>query len=314
MSVSGSGPSTYTDINGLARLKLQAQKPSEATLREVASQFEAMFIQMMLKSGRDAKLTEDGLFDNHESELYRDMFDKQVSLELAKSKGIGIGDMLVRQLRQGGALDAPDAAAAPEKVAPLQSAVAAPMKASSVATSEQAQWDVNGPEEFVQRVLPHARRAAAELGVRPEALIAQAALETGWGSAMPKHADGRPSFNLFGIKADASWNGERVVNKTLEFTADSGLTRQQAAFRSYDDVGAAFDDYARFVKTQPRYGKALEVAANHEAYVRELQEAGYATDPHYAQKVLRVMDRTTELVQQNVVATGAQRLNLAYAE
>lgn len=300
MSISSNGPSTYTDINGLARLKLQAQKPSEATLREVASQFEAMFIQMMLKSGRDAKLTEDGLFDNHESELYRDMFDKQVSLELAKSKGIGIGDMLVRQLRQGGALAAPDAPAAPEQPA--------------VAARENTQWNVNGPEEFVQRVLPHAQRAAAELGVRPEALIAQAALETGWGSAMPKHPDGRPSFNLFGIKADASWSGERVVNNTLEFTADAGLTRQQAAFRSYDGVGAAFDDYARFVKTQPRYGKALEVAANREAYVRELQAAGYATDPHYAEKVLRVMDRTTELVQQHVPAAGAKRLNLVYAE
>lgn len=309
MSISSNGPSTYTDINGLARLKLQAQKPSEATLREVASQFEAMFIQMMLKSGRDAKLTEDGLFDNHESELYRDMFDKQVSLELAKSKGIGIGDMLVRQLRQGGALAAPDVPAAPE-----QPAVAAPFKAPSVAARENTQWNVNGPEEFVQRVLPHAQRAAAELGVRPEALIAQAALETGWGSAMPKHPDGRPSFNLFGIKADASWSGERVVNNTLEFTADAGLTRQQAAFRSYDGVGAAFDDYARFVKTQPRYGKALEVAANREAYVRELQAAGYATDPHYAEKVLRVMDRTTELVQQHVPAAGAKRLNLVYAE
>ena len=310
--------SSYTDTGGLAKLRGQAKNPSEETLRKVAAQFESMFIQMMLKSARDAKLTDEGLFDNHESELYRDMFDKQVSINMAEHGGIGIGDMLVRQLRQSGMPNmsdpALDAAAIPRSNVASNKLANVATETENLSSNAHPHWQVAGPQEFVQQVLPHAQRAAAKLGIRPDALIAQAALETGWGSAMPRHPDGRPSFNLFGIKADSAWSGARVVNQTLEFKPESGLTRQSASFRSYASVEEAFDDYAQFIKNQPRYSKALAVAGDEASYMQALQDAGYATDPNYAQKVLRVMDRATELAHPLLASSGTTGLSRAQLE
>jgi flagellar protein FlgJ len=150
---------------------------------------------------------------------------------------------------------------------------------------------VESPQAFVQALWPHAQKAAAALGTQPEVLIAQSALETGWGRAVMQHGDGRPSYNLFGIKADSRWAGERVYSQTMEFR-DGVMQRERAAFRSYDSLAEGFKDYVAFLQENPRYRQALEAAQDGPAYVRELQAAGYATDPEYAQKINAIMTGT----------------------
>jgi flagellar protein FlgJ len=140
---------------------------------------------------------------------------------------------------------------------------------------------------FMSQLLPHAQQAASELGVDANVLLAQAVLETGWGKSVIKNSQGDSSFNLFNIKADKSWQGKQARVSTLEF--DGGVARKEmAGFRSYESYKQSFDDYVSFIKSNPRYSSALKMAENPERYVHELQKAGYATDPNYAEKVLNI--------------------------
>ena len=145
----------------------------------------------------------------------------------------------------------------------------------------------DSPEQFVNELTPHAIRAAAEIGVDARLLLAQAALETGWGRSVINDSSGRSSHNLFGIKADPAWEGPVVTVGSLEFE-DGVMVRHKSAFRSYESYADSFRDYLDFLRSNPRYGKALEHAESPEAYARELQRAGYATDPHYADKILGI--------------------------
>ncbi|MCK5386743.1 MAG: flagellar assembly peptidoglycan hydrolase FlgJ, partial [Gammaproteobacteria bacterium] len=148
----------------------------------------------------------------------------------------------------------------------------------------------NSPEEFTQHILPYAQKAAKELGVSPLVLVSQAALETGWGKAVTRHQDGSSSFNLFNIKADNRWDGDRVIKSTLEY--DNGLAKyEKASFRSYDSYADSFDDYVDFLRTNSRYGHALRNQGNDKLFIQDLHKAGYATDPNYADKVLNILQR-----------------------
>jgi flagellar protein FlgJ len=142
---------------------------------------------------------------------------------------------------------------------------------------------------FLASVRGHAERAAERLGTTPEVLIAQAALETGWG----RHVVGGDSHNLFSIKADPAWEGRTVTQRTLEVFGGRPV-RVSAAFRAYADPGEAFDDYVEFIRGNPRYERAIARAADPRAYVQELQRAGYATDPRYAQKILQIHARLAD--------------------
>ena len=139
--------------------------------------------------------------------------------------------------------------------------------------------------------MPHAVRGAGVLGVAPEVLVAQAALETGWGQKMIRHADGSNSFNLFGIKADPGWTGGQVQVPTLEY--ESGMAvKRRAAFRSYASLDEAVSGYVNFVRSNPRYRQALQQAGSTDAYLAGLQAAGYATDPQYADKIRSILQRS----------------------
>jgi flagellar protein FlgJ len=141
--------------------------------------------------------------------------------------------------------------------------------------------------EFLDTLRPHAEAAGRRLGVDADLLLAQAALETGWGRGIIQHPDGRSSHNLFGIKADGRWDGPRATVQTLEY--EQGIAvRRQAPFRAYGSFAESFRDYADFILGNDRYQPALAQAASPAGYMRALQEAGYATDPQYAEKVLRV--------------------------
>jgi len=306
----------YTDIQGLSKLRAQARDNSEETLREVAGQFEALFIQMMLKSMRDANLGE-GLLDSQHSRTYQSMYDKQIAIDLSKQQGLGLADMMVRQLSRSAEFESDDSAAA----APLGSAHHGLLKSAQGETTPAgkvnsaeggregplegkvnsaeggregplgaatADWKPDSPEAFVKELWPYAQRTARDLGTRPELLLAQAALETGWGQHVIRGTDGSNSFNLFGIKADTRWQGERAVTETIEFE-DGLMRKQRASFRAYASLADSFADYADFLKTNPRYREALNRAADAPSFARALAEAGYATDPDYSVKINRIM-------------------------
>ncbi len=263
-------PSVYTDIQGLAELRRRAQADSPGALRAVAREFEAIFMQMMLKSMREASLGE-GIFDNEQSSFYQEMFDKQIAIHLARRQGMGLADVLVRQLSPA----RPGAVA--EGEASAEAAVARDAAFSS-------------PDAFVRGLQGPAREAAARLGVAPAVLLAQAALETGWGRRILRGPDGASSHNLFGIKAGPDWQGARVTALTLEYR-DGVARREQAVFRAYDSFAQSFMDYADFILGNPRYEAALARAGDPRAYLQALQQAGYATDPDYAAKIQDIMTR-----------------------
>lgn len=268
-----------TDFNQFSGLRLAAERDDPAVLREVAGQFEALFIQTMLKNMRAASLGDPLLGDSNQHEMYQSMLDQQLSLEMSNGKGIGLAEMLVRQL--GG-----------EDTVMLRS----PARSFSLPASS-AVTDRVGPvwkdaEAFARDVWPHAERVAQRLNVSPEAIVAQAALETGWGAHVPQRGDGSSSFNLFGIKAGRSWAGDSVTKPTLEF--DNGIPRPQiASFRAYDDVAATFDDYSEMLIANPRYEFVSDHGDDVAGFARALQSSGYATDPAYARKLKNIADSET---------------------
>ncbi len=146
----------------------------------------------------------------------------------------------------------------------------------------------SSPEEFVRQLLPAARQVAKQIGLSPVALLAQAALETGWGKRMIPSADGSPSRNLFGVKAGSQWRGASTQVNSLEYENGQAVMRK-SAFRRYDSFVQSMQDYVDLIGTHERYGKAREVANDPEAYFDALQQAGYATDPQYAKKLKQVL-------------------------
>ncbi|MEO9080029.1 MAG: flagellar assembly peptidoglycan hydrolase FlgJ [Rhodanobacter sp.] len=292
---------TWTDLSGFSALRQQAQADSKAALPVVAKQFESIFTQMVLKSMRDAS-PGDPLFQSQAGDAWQGMFDQQLSVSLSgKGHGLGIADMLIRQL--GGA-----AAAAPAP-APANGAVSAPasapasmddwkqrlgaaVEATRSAGNAVANWAPKSATEFVKDMAPYAMKAAEKLGVSLRAVLAQAALETQWGKHMPVHADGSRSNNLFGIKAGGSWNGDKVSVPTLEFK-DGVAVRQHAQFRSYDSPAQSFADYARLIGDNPRYAEALGKGDDVLGFARGLVSGSYATDPSYASKIAAIADGPT---------------------
>ncbi len=256
-----------TDFGQFATLRAEARRDDPAALREVASQFEALFVQSLMKNMRGARLAEP-MFGSEQMDMYQDMFDQQLSLEMASGRGLGLAEMLVRQL--GGTAAAVDRPAAGGE------------------SGRRAAPAWSDPQVFVRDVWPHAERAGRELGVAPRALVAQAALETGWGRQVPGGPDGGSSHNLFGIKAGRGWQGDSVARATLEF--EDGVARRRVErFRAYPDVAAAFDDYVALLGGSERYAPARGRADDTAAFTAALQAAGYATDPRYAEKLDRVL-------------------------
>ncbi len=275
----------YTDFSGLAALRARAREDQGAALDQVARQFESLFLQMMLKSMRDASFG-GGLMDSKQSEMYRDMFDKQIAMDMSQGEGIGLADVLKQQLGTGISMAHSDLA--PEDY--LGMPIVAQPKASTGAPPSEAPAVLDGsPEAFLDKLWPAAEEAAAKLQLAPEALLAQAALETGWGRHVMRHHGGDSSHNLFGIKADSRWQGEKVRVSTLEYR-DGVALKTRANFRAYSSFEDSFSDYVDFVQRNPRYGDALEKTQDAKAYFGALQQAGYATDPAYSEKIQRILD------------------------
>jgi len=302
----------YTDFSGLNALKAGAREDKQTALEEVARQFESIFLSEMLKSMRKAGdvFSEGNYLNGGQSEFYRDMFDSQMSLTMAGGQGAGLADALVRQLgedipgvnNQGTPLASHKASLAdyerslpaisprlPERVGEVaEVADAEPLTPVDDISVLPDQFD--SPEHFVRTLLPFAESISADTGIDPKLMVAQAALETGWGRHMIQGDGNQPSYNLFGIKADSRWQGDAVTITTTEFREGVAM-KERADFRAYPDYEASFRDYVEFLESNPRYRDVLDSADQPEVFARKLQEAGYATDPQYGNKINQIMNR-----------------------
>jgi peptidoglycan hydrolase FlgJ len=265
-------PTYYADFSGLEGLKKNVKADDPAAIRAAAQQFESLFTNMMLKSMREAKLGQ-GLGDSQESDLYQDMYDQQIALKMAQGKGIGLADMLVQQLTRNRAAKAAAAATTGQVNAP---SAASPTSARPVSNSDRI--------SFVKSLEPYAQQASTQLGVSPDTLIAQAALETGWGQHVPATANGTSSFNLFGIKAGSGWSGDSLEAMTSE-AAQGQLANVPQSFRSYSSLQQGVNDYVTLLQRNPRYQAALGTQSDVNAFATGLARGGYATDPNYVQKL-----------------------------
>jgi len=293
------------DLQGLSQLKRDLKHPTAANAKEVARQFESLFIRQMLKSMRAASFGGD--LGGPQAKQYRALYDDQLAVSLSQGKGLGLAPIIEQQLfRQmhikqktpvlDHSLDPTRMAVRAKIAAAGQSTDGAPaaQAGSAVNTQSPAKSTAGGPPwkspaDFVKAILPAAKQAAEKLGITPLVLVAQAALETGWGQRVPRSGSGGSSYNLFGIKSGAGWQGAEVKVPTLEYK--DGIAKPElASFRAYGSVQASFADYAHFVQSHPRYRQALESNGDPQAYAKALQDAGYATDPNYARKIDAIMN------------------------
>lgn len=286
------------DLGSLDKLRSAAKSGDTGALEEAAKQFEAIFVQMLLKSMRQAQealADEDSPFNSDQVKFYRDMHDQQLATDLSTQGNIGLADVIVQQMSINNGVMPASAVRSDGDLSVLnrqqvmlrqrnENVLFGDM-GNSTPSSKQAAFA--SPQEFVQHLYPQAIVAAEKLNIDPKALLAQAAVETGWGKFVIHQPGGVSSHNLFGIKADKRWEGEKAIVDTLEYV-NNIPEKQQAAFRSYTNFSDSLNDYTNFVQSNPRYEQALENTQSPKDYFRELQQAGYATDPAYADKVMSV--------------------------
>lgn len=366
--------SAYHDLGSLHKLKAEAQTQSPEAIKAVAKKLEGLFLNMMLKSMREASyvFSEDNPLSSKDVRFYEEMMDQQLSQNLSDGEGIGLANVIENQLShqqekrwrpgdplplsgkpealqkelnqsgvngkqqsfpmnvEGGLpkegmsmerywLTARSAQPSVSRVTadseggvhmglrhnvetttadlkptnsglPPRESVSAPDVSSKPSNHQLPVISFENPAAFVESILPHAKAAANELGVSVKAIVAQAALETGWGKFMMQDGSGNPSFNFFGIKADNRWNGKSVQVPTVEYR--NGIAaKENASFRFYESVGHAFNDYVQFLKENPRYDQAIQSQSDAEAWGNRLQKAGYATDPNYGKKIASIVSR-----------------------
>ncbi|MCA1854656.1 flagellar assembly peptidoglycan hydrolase FlgJ [Massilia oculi] len=301
------------DTKGLGELKQSAKAGSPAALKEAATQFEAMFINMMMKSMRDAT-PQDGMLDNQQTKMFTSMLDQQMSQNMAK-RGMGLADVLTRQLSANGMgaqalaigadgypAAAGKAAAAAQGLAPLDGSMRPGMDAATMLrtgagqpgapalplTTDSGRVQAPHVRAFQEKLHVHAAEAERATGVPAKFMLGQAALESGWGKRMIRNADGSNSHNLFGIKAGPGWKGKVATAVTTEYVNGRPHTKVER-FRAYDSPADSFKDYANMLSRNPRYGKVLASGADASAFAHGLQRAGYATDPQYAAKLTRII-------------------------
>ncbi|MEW5771232.1 MAG: flagellar assembly peptidoglycan hydrolase FlgJ [Pseudomonadota bacterium] len=291
------------DVADAMALKAKAAGGDRAALVGAARQFEAMLVAQMLKGMRETRFSseDDPLNSGEGLKLYRDLLDQQWATQIAKGRGLGFADMMVKALErtsgqaatpplpaaedggEGGLKEAVGAACAPQ-TCPADTPAPAPRASSPAAGGASA----DPRRAFLEKMRPHAESAAAATGVPAPFILAQAALESGWGRREIKGEDGQPSHNLFGIKAGRAWDGAVAETLTTEYRQGVPMKLSQR-FRAYADYGSAFTDYANLLKA--RYGEAVRAGDDAAGFARGLAAGGYATDPAYADKLQSTIAR-----------------------
>jgi len=280
------------DAQSLERLRAQAKQSPDQALKAAAQQFESVFLNMMLKSMREAT-PQDSMFDSEQTRMFTGMLDQQLAQGMA-SRGVGLADIMVRQLRGQAAAEGSQKVGPQSSIADPQSLMGAlPPAYSEMGLAGMGEFppnSQNAQQDFVNRMAPHAVQASQASGVPLQLMLGQAALESGWGKREIRMADGSNSFNLFGIKANADWNGKIAEVMTTEYK--NGVpSKQVEKFRAYSSYAEAFKDYAELLGNNPRYADVLRLDGDAAGMARALQKAGYATDPKYADKLVSVMGR-----------------------
>ncbi|BAL23636.1 flagellar assembly peptidoglycan hydrolase FlgJ [Azoarcus sp. KH32C] len=329
------------DPNAMADLKRLSRDNSPEALRAAAKQFEALFLQTVLKSMREA-VPSDGMLDSDQTRMFQQLQDQQMAMNMAQGKGIGLADAIFRQMGGEAALKA-QGGAAPEGSLDISHVVRRPanpalvgagaanaagddvdlpgigdgmdaalrlMRSRSGDASQRARTEASsaaagangaggaggrsvgdGAREFVNRVWNQAADASRSTGIPAHFMVAQAALESGWGRGELRRADGSPTHNLFNIKAGSNWKGDVVELPVTEYVNGRPQT-ETARFRAYGSYGEAFRDYANLLRSSPRYADVLG-QTDAAGFARSLQQSGYATDPMYADKLTRIIGGAT---------------------
>ena len=281
----------FTDLQGMAELKLAAKNSEAGALAETAKQFESLFLQMLLKTMREASISSD-LFSSDQMQFHQEMFDQQLAIDLAAKQSLGIADMLVRQLGKNAQMPADDEVFSERPAGaqsfPITSPISPVGQKVEAFIGEPDGFD--SPEAFIEFMRPLAEKVAGRLGVSADVLVAQSALETGWGKKIIQTSAGENSHNLFGIKAHGDWQGRSASVNTLEFM-DGTMQQTRDSFRVYDSYAESFEDYAGLLLNSPRYSEAVNNGHDSGGFITALQTAGYATDPEYADKVINILQR-----------------------
>lgn len=279
------------DAKSLSELRQSAKQNSPEALKAAAKQFEALFMNMMLKSMRQAS-PQDGVFDNEQSRMYTSMLDQQLSQNLA-TRGVGLADVLTRQLSSvaNQTLDSKAVSAIPltnqVNISTIKKITDEPQAKVKLDLSLQPAH----VKDFKLLLTAHAEEASRSTGIPAKFMLGQAALETGWGRREIVAADGTPSHNLFGLKAGGKWKGKVVEAITTEFT--NGVAHKKIEkFRAYDSYADAFRDYGNLLRNNPRYENVMANAHDATSFAQGLQRAGYATDPKYAEKLTRIIKQS----------------------
>jgi len=283
------------DANSLNKLKLSAKDNSPEAIKQVATQFESIFVNMMLKSMRDAS-PQDGPFDNEQSRTFTAMLDQQLSQNIA-AKGIGLADVLAKQLSktgydsnaESGSLDIGNS---PDISAPDLSVLKNLLNKQPVRDTPSASSTSLDPDSFEAKMSDAANEASQATGIPSSYILGHAALESGWGKREIKAADGQTSYNLFGIKATANWTGKTVDAHTTEYIHGVKQSKVEK-FRAYDSYADAFKDFGNLMRNNPRYSNVLNNLQDGTSYAKAVQAAGYATDPDYATKLSQVIKKVT---------------------
>ncbi len=285
------------DVGSVETLKREARADPQKALHSAASQFEALMMQMMLKSMREAADAA-GTSDSQDTKMYKSMLDQQLGIALAK-RGIGLADIMVKQLGRStpaevtpavegaGASDSGSGATlSPATTTPPAPASSLPAVQSGASVGSSSLPDA--ARSFIGKLWPHAQEAARSTGIAPHFILGQAALESGWGRGEIRMADGSASHNLFGIKATKGWSGPTAEVLTTEYVNGTAVKTVEK-FRAYGSYAEGFKDYANLLAANPRYAQVLNERTDPAAFARGLQQAGYATDPNYAEKLTRVI-------------------------
>ncbi|QNQ52729.1 flagellar assembly peptidoglycan hydrolase FlgJ [Serratia liquefaciens] len=291
------------DAQALNGLKRDAASDPQGNLKQVAQQVEGMFVQMMLKSMR-AALPQDGILSSDQSRLYTSMYDQQIAQQMSQ-KGLGLADMMVKQMSNANAVPSETAGMSPMalddevlRTLPNQALEQTLRRAVPKAPSTAPLSLNNG--NFVARLSTPARVVSQQSGIPHQLIVAQAALESGWGQREIPAADGSPSYNLFGIKAGGSWDGPVTEITTTEF--EQGAAKKiKAKFRVYGSYVEAMADYVKLLTNNPRYAGVANARSPEQA-AQALQQAGYATDPQYASKLVSVIQQMKNAGEQVVKA------------
>lgn len=291
------------DAQALNGLKRDAASDPQGNLKQVAQQVEGMFVQMMLKSMR-AALPQDGILSSDQSRLYTSMYDQQIAQQMSQ-KGLGLADMMVKQMSNANAVPSETAGTSPmalddEVLRTLPNQALEQMIRRAVPKAPSAAPLSLNNGNFVARLSTPARVVSQQSGIPHQLIVAQAALESGWGQREIPAADGSPSYNLFGIKAGGSWVGPVTEITTTEF--EQGAAKKiKAKFRVYGSYVEAMADYVKLLTNNPRYAGVANARSPEQA-AQALQQAGYATDPQYASKLVSVIQQMKNAGEQVVKA------------